>query len=239
MAKLVLSDDVNVIDEFELTKEALTIGRRPTNDIIIDNLAVSGLHAKVLTILKDSFLEDLNSTNGTYVNGSLIKKHALQNGDIISIVKYQLKFINESKPIDEENFKKTMIIGPDDANMSGSHRAPTKESIGRINAGIKKAAKSIDTSSKAKIQASLKLLNGGNAGKELGIKKALITLGKPGVQVAAITRRATGYFITHIDGAEGKTHPTLNNNAITSMAIPLANGDIINVAGIKMEFLVK
>jgi hypothetical protein len=97
---------------------------------------------------------------------------------------------------------------------------------------IKKDAKSIDTSSKAKIQASLKLLNGGNAGKELGIKKALITLGKPGVQVAAITRRATGYFITHIDGAEGKTHPTLNNNAFTSMAIPLANGDFISVASV-------
>ena len=82
-AKLVLSLNSSVLGEFSLEKERLTIGRRPDNDIQVDNLAVSGQHAAVITILNDSFLEDLDSTNGTYVNGKLIKKHALRDGDVV------------------------------------------------------------------------------------------------------------------------------------------------------------
>ena len=79
MAKLILSLDGSVIKEVPLDKERLTIGRRPHNDLQIDNLAVSGEHALIVTILNDSFLEDLGSTNGTLVNGVPIKKHILQH----------------------------------------------------------------------------------------------------------------------------------------------------------------
>src|SRR3990170_5185657 len=95
MAKLVLSMNGVVQGEFELNQERLTVGRKPDNDIQIDNLAVSGKHALIITILDDSFLEDLGSTNGTYVNGKLVKKHALKNGDVRSIGKHELKYINE------------------------------------------------------------------------------------------------------------------------------------------------
>ena len=236
MAKLILSHGANVLGEYELNKETITIGRRPSNDIQVENLAVSGEHAKVITILNDSFLEDLNSTNGTYVNGSLIKKHALQDGDIISVGKHQLKYVNENAS-NGDDFEKTMIIRPDEAGISKSAKPASQESMGQINAGIKKAAQGVDTSGKIAQKARLKLLSGGNAGKELEIKKALITLGKPGVQVAAITRRPKGYFIIHIDGGNGTGHPTLNGKEISSTATPLNDNDIIEVAGVKMEFM--
>src|SRR5690606_20305899 len=95
MAKLIFSLDGAFLGEYPLDKERITIGRRPANDIHIDNLAVSGEHASVLTIGSDSFLEDLDSSNGTMINGKAIKKHILQHSDVIEIGKYQLKYINE------------------------------------------------------------------------------------------------------------------------------------------------
>src|SRR2546426_12831539 len=89
MARLVLSLDGSVMAEYNMNKERYTIGRLPDNDIRIDNAAVSGHHSLIINILNDSFLEDLNSTNGTYVNGKLIKKHALQHGDVITVGHHQ------------------------------------------------------------------------------------------------------------------------------------------------------
>ncbi|MDR1888465.1 MAG: FHA domain-containing protein [Zoogloeaceae bacterium] len=97
MAKLVLSMDGLVLKEIELDKERITIGRRPHNDVQINNLAISGEHAVIVTILNDSFLEDLNSTNGTLVDGKPIKKRVLHHNDVITLGKYTLKFLNDPK----------------------------------------------------------------------------------------------------------------------------------------------
>ena len=118
MGKLVLSLNGAVQGEFQLNKERMTIGRKPDNDVQIDNLAVSGKHALVITILDDSFLEDLGSTNGTYVNGKLIKKHALRDGDVVGIGKHELKYVNEHATADDEEFEKTMIIRPGSASAA-------------------------------------------------------------------------------------------------------------------------
>src|SRR3954469_541065 len=113
MAKLILSMDGLVLKEFNLTKERTTIGRKPHNDIQIDNLAVSGEHAVIVTILNDSFLEDLGSTNGTLVNGQQVKKHFLQNNDVVELGKYKLKYIGEAPaPVKANDFEKTMILRP-------------------------------------------------------------------------------------------------------------------------------
>ncbi len=115
MAKLILSMDGLVLKEIPLTKERTTIGRKPHNDIQIDNLAVSGEHAVIVTILNDSFLEDLGSTNGTVVNGNPIKKHFLQNNDVVELGKYKLKFIGEAAPAaagEKADFEKTMVLRP-------------------------------------------------------------------------------------------------------------------------------
>src|SRR3990167_6471705 len=113
MAKLILSMEITMLKEIPLTKERTTIGRKPHNDIQIDNLAISGEHAVVITILNDSFLEDLGSTNGTFVNGQSVKKHFLQNGDTIELGKYRLKYVSElPQQTSSADFEKTMILRP-------------------------------------------------------------------------------------------------------------------------------
>src|SRR5688572_21450056 len=115
MAKLILSMDGLVLKEIPLTKERTTLGRKPHNDIQIDNLAVSGEHAVIVTILNDSFLEDLGSTNGTVVNGNPVKKHFLQNNDVVELGKYKLKFVGDAAPAaggEKADFEKTMVLRP-------------------------------------------------------------------------------------------------------------------------------
>src|ERR1700687_253099 len=111
MAKLILSVDGQVLKEYTLSKERTLIGRKPHNDIQIDNLAVSGEHAAIITILNDSFIEDLGSTNGTMVNGKPVKKHFLQNNDVVEIGKHKLKYFNDAPTAaTAADFEKTMII---------------------------------------------------------------------------------------------------------------------------------
>ena len=128
MAKLVLSLNGVVQGEYQLDKERLTIGRKADTDIPIDNLAVSGKHALVITILDDSFLEDLGSTNGSYVNGKLIKKHALKDGDVIAIGKHEMKYVNELATADDDEFEKTMIIKPGSASAAVAAAQAAEES---------------------------------------------------------------------------------------------------------------
>src|ERR1700745_1796820 len=110
MARLMLSLDSTVLAEYNMNKERYTIGRLPDNDIRIDNPAVSGHHSLIINILNDSFLEDLNSTNGTYVNGKLIKKHALQHGDVITCGHHQLGFVEDDGQ--QGGVRKPMVIQP-------------------------------------------------------------------------------------------------------------------------------
>jgi pSer/pThr/pTyr-binding forkhead associated (FHA) protein len=242
MAKLVLSLNGVVQGEYDLNKERLTIGRKPENDIPIDNLAVSGKHALVITILDDSFLEDLGSTNGTYVNGKLIKKHALKNGDVIAIGKHELKYVNEHATADDDEFEKTMIIKPGSASAAvAAAQAAEKAGAGPI-AAAKPAAAGGGAAPAAAAGTAMPLgrltvLNGPIAGKELELTKALVTLGKPGTQVAVISRRPQGYFLTHIESdGDGKRYPLVNGEAIGPKAYQLKDSDMIELAGIKMEF---
>ena len=124
MARLILSLDNQVLAEYNMTKERYTIGRLPDNDVRIDNPAVSGHHSLIINILNDSFLEDLNSTNGTYVNGKLIKKHALQHGDVITIGHHQLRFSDQQVPeTEQDEFEKTMVIPTGQQNADQLARA--------------------------------------------------------------------------------------------------------------------
>ncbi|HEY6483740.1 MAG TPA: FHA domain-containing protein [Steroidobacteraceae bacterium] len=235
MARLVLSLDGQVMAEYNMNKERYTIGRLPDNDIRIDNAAVSGHHSLIINILNDSFLEDLNSTNGTYVNGKLIKKHALQHGDVVTVGHHQLRFVEDDEAQDE--FEKTMVIQPSSrpveklraANEAADHAASPQSATGR-NRAMNDAA--------ALKKAKLQVLSGAFAGRELELSKALTTLGRPGVQVAAITRRAEGYFIVHVDSGKENDYPLLNGNAIGAQATRLADNDVIQLAGVKMGFFV-
>jgi pSer/pThr/pTyr-binding forkhead associated (FHA) protein len=236
MAKLVLSMNGAVQGEYELNQERLTIGRKPDNDIQIDNLAVSGKHCLIITILDDSFLEDLGSTNGTYVNGKLVKKHALKDGDVVAIGKHELKYVNENATADDDEFEKTMIIKPGSASAAVA-AAQAAEKAGAGAAPAAKAGSPAAGASSGMPLGRLTVLNGPIAGKELELTKALVTLGKPGTQVAVISRRPQGYFLTHIESdGDGKRYPVVNGEAIGPKAYQLKNNDLIELAGIKMEF---
>jgi len=257
MAKLILSMDGLVLKEIALTKERTTIGRKPHNDIQIDNLAVSGEHAVIVTILQDSFLEDLGSTNGTVVNGQPIKKHFLQNNDIIELGKYKLKYVNEAVAGQAKaaDFEKTMVLRPGSvkaataapaasAPAGAAAAAPVAAAAGARNLSDTVAGQTATAAAVAppkpaaapQKNAALQLLSGANAGKELDLTKPLTTLGKPGVQVAVITRRPQGFFITHVEGA---SFPVVNGKTLDAQAHSLNDHDVIELAGVKMEFFLK
>jgi pSer/pThr/pTyr-binding forkhead associated (FHA) protein len=249
MAKLILSMDGLTLKEINLSKERTTIGRKPHNDIQIDNLAVSGEHAVIVTILQDSFLEDLGSTNGTVVNGQPVKKHFLQNNDIVELGKYKLKYVNEAPAGQAKaaDFEKTMVLRPGAVRLAAaSAAAPAPAAAAPAAAGAKgfgdtvvnqgATAAAAARPAAAQKAAALQLLSGPNAGKELELTKPLTTLGKPGVQVAVITRRPQGFFITHV---EGISFPVVNGKPIDAQAHALNDHDVIELAGVKMEFFLK
>src|SRR5262245_6994663 len=279
-AKLILSMDGLVLKEITLTKERTTIGRKPHNDIQIDNLAVSGEHAVIVTILNDSFLEDLGSTNGTLVNGQPIKKHFLQSNDVVELGKYKLKYINDqgAKAASPLDFEKTMVLRPGATPkaegpiskpgtsqtvptmaqpapaLSATQPQPTAKPFATsqtVPTGATShqtmhvsASQPISTSEPMSTSqavatgkvAAIQILSGANAGREMELTKALTTLGKPGVQVAVITKRPQGYFITHVEGAN---FPIVNGRLLDAQAHPLNDHDIVELAGVKMEFFYK
>jgi pSer/pThr/pTyr-binding forkhead associated (FHA) protein len=233
MARLILSLDGNVLAEYNLNKERCTIGRLPDNDIRIDNPAVSGHHSLIINILNDSFLEDLNSTNGTYVNGRLIKKHALQHGDVITTGQHQLRFVEDEGDRQDE-IQKTLVIPAAKRSLDAGQgaRGATAEPSGSSRPrGV--------TDSLPRGKAKLQVLSGAFAGRELELVKALTTLGRPGVQVAAITRRADGYFIVQVDSATEGDYPLVNGTPIGAQARRLSDNDVITLAGVKMGFFEK
>ncbi len=234
MGKLILTLDGQELAQYELEKERYTLGRLSDNDIHIDNMAVSGHHALILNILKDSFLEDLNSTNGTYVNGKLIKKHALQDGDVITIGRHQLKYLSGRNKENDDEFERTMVIKPGAASQPG---APSLDSVNRAIAQSGAGSAPVGETAKAALpKGKLQVLSGGFAGKELELTKALTTLGRPGVQVAAITRRADGFYIVHVESGQGQGFPTVNGKEIGAEARKLSDNDVIELAGVKMGF---
>jgi pSer/pThr/pTyr-binding forkhead associated (FHA) protein len=216
MPKMIVSIDGVVIKEVQLTKDRTTLGRRPYNDIVIDNLAVSGEHAVLQMMANEVYLEDLNSTNGTYVNGKAVKKQLLQNNDTVEIGKYKIKYINE---VASPGYEKTMII------KAGSIAAPAP----RVEGAPASAAPELAT-----LAAAIKVLSGAAAGREVPLVKVVTTIGKPGVAVAAITKRPHGFVVAHVEGAN---KPTLNGAPIGADPVTLKNGDLLELAGTQMQFV--
>lgn len=213
MPKMIVSIDGVVIKEVQLTKERTSLGRRPYNDVVIDNLAVSGEHAVVHMTGDEVILEDLNSTNGTYVNGKTIKRQQLHNGDTIEVGKYKIQFISE---LEGERFDKTMVFKPG--------MAPPPFTAGT-------SAERVLT---GELQGCIRVLSGAASGREVPLIKVVTTVGKPGVAVAAITRRQHGFVVAHVEGA---ANPLLNGTPIGNDPVALKSGDLIELAGTQMQFI--
>ncbi len=220
MPKMIVSIDGVVIKEVQLTKDRTTLGRRPYNDIVIDNLAVSGEHSVIHMNGSEISIEDLNSTNGTYVNAKAVKKQMLQNGDTVEIGKYKIKYVGDQVA---GGFEKTMIIKAGSVGL-----APPPASAAASPAPAPAMA---DTSGQT---AAIKVLSGAAAGREVALVKVVTTIGKPGVAVAAITKRPHGFVVAHVEGA---SRPTLNGSPIGGDPITLKNGDVLELAGTQMQFV--
>ena len=233
--KLVLSLNGDMQGEYALDRERMTIGRKNDNDIQIDNLAVSGKHALIITILDDSFLEDLGSTNGTYVNGKLIKKHALRDGDVIGVGKHELRYLNENASNNDEAFEKTMILRPTVAPP----KPATQPTSPAAAAEMQQPAGIAETDGTATLLSTgrIRVMNGPLTGRTLDLVKPTTTVGKPGVQVATITRQARSYVLTHVATGERQgPYPSVNGQTIGEEPRALLPGDTIEIAGVQMEF---
>ena len=235
MGKLVVSLDGVVIKEVQLTKDKTTLGRRPYNDIVIDNLAVSGEHAVLQMVGKDVFIEDLNSTNGTYVNGKAIKKQLLAHNDTIEIGKYKIKYLTD----EATEYEKTMVIKPGVMGTAPAAPSPMAPPAAPSPLAAPSGFGGLGSPSgfgslPSVPAASIKVLNGAAAGREVTLTKVVTTVGKPGVQVASITKRPGGYVFAHVEGA---ARPTVNGNPVGNDPVPLKNGDIIELAGTQMQFV--
>lgn len=289
MPKLIISLENKVVEEIPIEKEIITIGRRTDNDLCLDNLAISGYHSQISSVLDDCFLEDLGSTNGTFVNSEIVKKHALKDGDTIDIGNHRIKYVNHlASSSANSEFEKTLILTAtsertntlkdeqnvqeledhiddldDGANETSEDLELTRNNIERLmkakkeqeaqaKASIKKPQATpvktniVDDSGELQINSRsasakigrIQILNGKNSGKEISLDKSLTTVGKPDVAVVGITRRENNYFIIHVDG-NIETPSKLNGEVIKGKAEPLETHDIIDVAGIKLEFFVE
>jgi hypothetical protein len=227
MGKLVVSLDGVVIKDVQITKDKTTLGRRPYNDIVIDNLAVSGEHAVLQMLGQDVFIEDLNSTNGTYINGKAIKKQMLVHNDTVEIGKYKIKYLVE----EGGDYEKTMVMRPG-ANapaMAGNAvHTPYNQTAPMPSPGQMGSLQGVGGA------ASIKVLSGAAAGRAVTLTKVVTTVGKPGVQVASITKRPTGYVLAHVEGAQ---RPSINGVLLATETAPLHNGDLIELAGTQMQFI--
>ncbi len=203
MPKMIVSIDGVVIKEVQLSKDRTSLGRRPYNDIVIDNLAVSGEHAVVQMAASDVYVEDLNSTNGTYVNGKAVKKQLLQHADVVEIGKYKIRFEAEKVAAVEKPAPAATVAGSTAAVVQA-------------------------------VPAAVRVMSGAAIGREVALIKVVTTIGKPGVAVAAITKRPQGFVVAHVEGAE---KPLLNGSPIGAEPVSLKNGDLLELAGTQMQFV--
>lgn len=237
MPTLVISIDGAVIKEVQLTKERTTLGRRPYNDIVIENLAVSGEHAVIVREGAKVSIEDLRSTNGTFVNGRAIQSQELLNGDLLDIGRYKIKFLH-SKLADADapavGTAKTLAHISEEADSDYAKLA-TASGFGEVSsfaATIQGAVSSLPER-----HALIRMMSGSSAGKEVSLYKVVTTLGKPGVAIASITQKPHGFVLTQLEG--DSVALKLNGQVVGPLSVPLLNGDTLELAGSVMRFVVE
>ncbi len=205
MAKLIITLDGVTIGEQALDQPRITLGRASSNDIHLDDGTVSGKHAQFHVLGKDVFVEDMESTNGTMVNGQRVHRRQLRQGDVLRIGQHELRFVDDGG----QNLDATVIIS---SAQRESLKTP-KELIGK-----------------------LKILNGPKTGEMLELNKPYNTVGKPGVQVAVVAKRSQGFFLVPVAVGNSQGAPSLNGQSVGAASLALKNGDVLEVAGVRLEF---
>jgi len=203
-------------------KEVVAIGSDPDNALVVDDPVVDARHASVVPVGNDHILEDLQSGSGTLVNGTKISRHILQHGDVIQLGSFYLRYLNPRAAA--EDLERTMLIsglpGLDTARSPGSSDISRVRSARRTNVHLPSG--------------QVRAIAGRRAGQTIALDRVIATFGRPGEQVAVITRRPGGYFITHV---EGRRRPRVNGQPIGTEARALEHRDRIEVADEALEFL--
>ena len=237
MPTLVISIDGAVIKEVQLTKERTTLGRRPYNDIVIENLAVSGEHAVIILADGKVSIEDLRSTNGTYVNGRAIQKQPLLNGDLLDIGRYKISFLDTviAEPNTPAAAIKKALAHISEEVDSDYAKLATPSGFGEISSFASTIQGSL--SALPERHAMIRMLSGSLQGKEVPLFKVVTTLGKPGVAIASITQKPHGFVLTQLEGESESLK--LNGQIVGPLSVPLLNGDTVELAGSTMRFVVE
>lgn len=215
MPKMIISIDGVVIGQVALAKDRTTLGRRAYNDIVIDNLAVSGEHAVLHLRGGEVEIEDLNSTNGTYVNALVVQKQVLKDNDVVELGGCRIHFrarsnleIGAGSPrnVAEEDFESAIPLSA----------APT-EAGALVELGVP----------------MLRVLSDTHGGQDVPLQKVVTTIGKPGVAVAVVTRRRQGYVAASVMG-----EVTLNGAPLGTDAVGLQERDVLELGGAtRMQFV--
>jgi len=227
LAKLVLSLSGNVLNQYFTDKPVLCIGRDSANDIAINDALLSREHARITTVGEDHIIEDLQSSNGTLVNGAPVTRKILHHRDVIGLGSHTLRYLN-TRMASDVDLERTMLIKPLAREGMAGKDNPTAAARPAI-----RSAKSWQP------EASVKVLAAKAGEYSLGVTvrldRVVTTFGTPGEQLAVITRRPQGYFLTHVEGSQP---PRINRQAIGTEAHPLRHGDEIETSGYKLAFQV-
>ena len=227
MAKLVVSLNGRIIGNFFLDQPSFSIGANDDNDLCLDAPGVSRSHARILSVGNDDILEDLNSANGTLVNGTAVATHILQQDDVIEIVDYRIRYRSHTA-VDGPSFDRTMVIKA----LVSEHAAPATP-VGVHALATARRLRPLREGDRVGV---VKALDGPHAGEEIELLGLLRTFGVAGKQVAVVNRRPSGYFITHV---EGRTPARVNGKSIGTDPRPLQADDVIEVGGRRLQFLLR
>jgi len=230
MAKIILKFNDVVIDQIVIKQGDMNIGRRPGSEILLDNMAVSGNHASIFTIGEDSFVQDMNSTNGTFVNNKRIAKHHLENNDVITIGNHSLTYINEKAVKSGADFAKTVIINPHKQEEMLAQAG--KEAAASAKAPSPSPSPVSDTR-----LGSLFILSGANNGKRIDLTSAVTNLGRAGKRAGVISRSGHGRYV--LLPGDNNEAPRLNGVKVSASGEELKNGDVIEAADSRMQFYLK
>jgi pSer/pThr/pTyr-binding forkhead associated (FHA) protein len=230
MTKLQVKFKDALIKEVPLTEAAHTIGRKEGNDTVIENQAVSGFHARIVQENQQYFLEDLNSLNGTFLNGQKVSRHSLHHGDIILIGNHTITLISDEPPetaaakpaIRGRSMNETMVIMPSDQKQI------------------------LTSTEKIEILGGFLIIAGATENKDYLLKDRITVIGKDeGALIrmkgffapkmaALVNRRKEGYFINPSSGKELKV-----NKQKVAQRYDLKDGDIVEIGDLKMQFYIK
>ena len=233
MAKILLKFKEAVIREIPLDQDVITIGRKKDNDIVIDNQAVSGYHARIKKEGPSLFIEDANSLNGTFINGQKISKGELHNGDAVLIGVHTLEVILEKAreaetkgftAVRERSMDETVVIAAED----------------------QKRILAFQDKEKPEILGGFIVIEGLTEKRDYLLKERVTTIGKEdgaGIHLrgffapkvaALINRRREGYFITPAGGRTLKV-----NGQKVDHKYDLKDGDIVEAGGLKLQYYIK